>query len=145
MVLADSNVLLRVFQRGHPLHPSAIAAVRLLHRGRELVLVPQNLVELWVVATRPTDVNGLGLTPHRAALQMARLNRTFPMLPETPDLHWEWQSLVREYQVSGKKAHDTRLVAAMRIHAVNAILTFNGDDFRRYSGIQVIHPGDLRE
>jgi hypothetical protein len=89
-------------------------------------------------------VNGLGLTPDRAAIHMARINRTFPILSEKPDLHREWQSLVTEYRVSGKKAHDTRLVAAMRIHAIQAILTFNGDDFRRYSGIQIIHPADIQ-
>jgi hypothetical protein len=31
------------------------------HTGRELHIVPQNLVELWVVATRPVGQNGLGM------------------------------------------------------------------------------------
>ena len=63
MVLVDSKVLLRVLQRDHPMHPSAWGAVRALHMKKELVLAPQNIVELRVVATRPQEVNGLGLTP----------------------------------------------------------------------------------
>lgn len=106
---------------------------------KELVLAPQNIVELWVVATRPKEVNGLGLTPSRAALYMARIMRTFPVLLETPVIHREWQRLVVTHRVFGKKAHDTRLVAAMLVNGVEEIVTFNGDDFRRYSGIKVLH------
>ena len=42
--------------------------------------------------------------------------------------------------VSGKKTHDARLVAAMTVHRIDHILTFNTDDFARYTGIQVLHP-----
>ena len=74
---------------------------------------------------------------------MARIVRTFPVLLETPDIHREWQRLVVTHRVFGKKAHDTRLVAAMLVHGVEEIVTFNGDDFRRYSSIKVLHPLDL--
>jgi len=143
MILADTNILLRVLQRDHPMHADAWAAVRILQSRKEIVLAAQNIVELWVVATRPKEQNGAGLTPLRAAVYLARLNRTFPVLLETPDIHQEWQRLVVEYQVSGKKAHDTRLVAAMNVHGVKGILTFNGDDFRRYPGIEIWHPRDV--
>ncbi len=44
----------------------------------------------------------------------------------------------------GKKAHDTRILAAMRIHNVSHLLTFNGDDFKRFQGIiTVTEPKDL--
>ena len=72
-----------------------------------------------------------------------RMNGMFPVLLETPEIHQEWQRLVVELQVSGKQAHDTRLVAAMRVHGVTGIVTFNGDDFRRYPGIEVWHPRDV--
>jgi hypothetical protein len=38
----------------------AIAALR--SQNKKLYLMPQNLVELWTVATRPMDVNGLGMS-----------------------------------------------------------------------------------
>ena len=104
MILADSNVLLRVLQRQHPTHLESWTAVRILQARKEIVLAPQNIVELWVVATRPKEQNGLGIPPTRAAIYLARLNRTFPVLLETPGIHQEWQRLVLEYRVSGKKA-----------------------------------------
>ena len=51
-----------------------------------------------------------------------------------------WRDLVVQYRVHGKPAHDARIVAAMRLHGVARILTFNGRDFARYAGIIVIHP-----
>jgi len=37
----------------------------------------------------------------------------------------------------------SRLVAAMNVHAITSILTFDVDDFKRYPGIQVLHPQDI--
>ncbi|OCQ98267.1 hypothetical protein BCD64_13250 [Nostoc sp. MBR 210] len=36
--------------------------------------------------------------------------------------------------------HDTRLVAAILLHGLTHILTFNVSDFSRYSEITAIHP-----
>lgn len=42
--------------------------------------------------------------------------------------------------VSGKKSHDARLVAAMRVHKLTHVLTFNVDDFQRFPGVVPIRP-----
>jgi predicted nucleic acid-binding protein len=42
--------------------------------------------------------------------------------------------------VLGKNAHDARLVAAMNVHGVTHLLTFNAADFRRFTTIQVMTP-----
>lgn len=44
------------------------------------------------------------------------------------------------HNVSGVQVHDARLVAAMRVHGVSRILTFNDKDFTRYADIEVVHP-----
>jgi predicted nucleic acid-binding protein len=54
----------------------------------------------------------------------------------------EWRRIVVAYQVSGKSSHDARLVAAMNVHGITQVLTFNVKDFARYPGIQAIHPRD---
>ena len=46
---------------------------------------------------------------------------------------------VAQHSVRGAKVHDTRLVAAMNVHSVRSLLTFNSDDFVRF-GIEVLHP-----
>ena len=42
----------------------------LRNRGDTLWVVPQALYEFWVVATRPTTVNGLGFTVARAVAEL---------------------------------------------------------------------------
>jgi predicted nucleic acid-binding protein len=63
-VLVDTNLLTRAAEPAHPMHEIAARAVaELSRRDERLYLVPQVLVELWVVATRPTGENGLGMEP----------------------------------------------------------------------------------
>jgi predicted nucleic acid-binding protein len=63
-VLVDTSVLLRLLQRRHPHYELAAHAVESLPRaGTVLHIVAQNLIELWAVATRPADHNGLDLSP----------------------------------------------------------------------------------
>jgi len=48
--------------------------------------------------------------------------------------------LLVAYNVVGVQVHDARLVAAMHVHGVKRILTFNDRDFVRYSDIMALHP-----
>ena len=68
----------------------------------------------------------------------------FLFLPETPAIYPAWEALVTRYQVVGKPAHDARLVAAMRVHNLSAILTFDRTGFSRYPGIEVVHPEQVK-
>ncbi len=143
-MLIDTSTLLRTLQPRHAQHEAATRALELLPKqGRELHIVPQNLIELWVVATRPVEQNGLGLSLAAAAMELRRLKSMLPLLPETPALYQAWESLVIQHQVSGKPAHDARLVAAMRVHGLTTILTFDKTGFSRYPGIEVLHPVDV--
>jgi predicted nucleic-acid-binding protein len=61
--LTDTNLLVRAAQDGHAMQDVALSAIEaLLDEGQELFLARQNLVEFWVVATRPVERNGLGMT-----------------------------------------------------------------------------------
>jgi predicted nucleic acid-binding protein len=140
-ILVDTNILLRCAQPHHPQARLAERAVSALRRRSEVLRVTaQNLVEFWAVATRPVDENGLGLTVEAAAEELAVLKRLFPLLPESASVFDKWERLVTTYRVSGKNAHDARIVAAMEVHGVNTILTFNVQDFARYKGVLAVHP-----
>lgn len=142
-MLIDTSTLLRTLQVRHPQYETVARALETLpSRGRHLHIVPQNLFELWVVATRPVSQNGLGLSIMEATAELIRLKSMFPLLPDTPAIYPVWESLVIQYQVSGKPAHDARLVAAMQVHGLTAILTFDKTGFSRYAGIEVVHPAD---
>ena len=141
-MLVDTSVLLRTLQPHNPQREIVRSAIKLLtDQGRELHIAPQNLVELWVVATRPREQNGLGMLPSAAAAELGRLKSMFLLLPDTPAIYPIWEGLVTKYRVSGKPAHDARLVAAMQVHGLTAILTFDRSGFSRYPGIiDVVDP-----
>jgi predicted nucleic acid-binding protein len=131
--LVDVNVWLRDAQPSHAMHATASTALRaLIASGAALHTVPQTMYEFWVVATRPAAVNGLGWTPAQADAEISRLQNTFTLLPETPDVYLQWRRLCAAYGVSGLPAHDARLVAAMKAHGLAHLLTFNTRHFRRF-------------
>jgi predicted nucleic acid-binding protein len=140
-ILIDTNILTRTADTRSPHHTAAVQSVRLLlTRGETLVIVPQVLYEFWTVATRPTGApNGLGMTTAQVKAESELLRKTFAFLPDTPEVFEEWQRLVVQYDTKGKSAHDARLVAAMNVHRIPQILTFNVGDFARYP-ITVLDP-----
>ena len=140
-VLLDTNVLLRYTKPTDPAHHTVIAAIAALQAaGEDLGVVPQNLYEFWVVATRPLANNGHGLTVPECQRLTAGIKAAFLFLPDRPTLFDEWEALVAAYHCHGKVAHDARLVAAMRTHGITHLLTFNVGDFARYPGITVLDP-----
>ncbi len=142
-IAVDTNILTRSIQVDSPLHDSARQAVRSLRaRGDELCVFPQNLYEFWVVCTRPRGENGLGMTTQKAAIELDKARSLFQVLSRHDEglLLAEWERLARAHDVKGKAAHDARLVAAMHLHGLTHILTFNAPDFARYPGITVLTP-----
>ena len=72
--------------------------------------------------------------------ELSRLEEFFSVLRESAEVYSEWKRLVAEHKVQGVKVHDARIVAAMNVHGINRIVTFNADDFRRYASITVTLP-----
>ena len=68
------------------------------------------------------------------------MKRFFTLVTDTAEAFVQWERLVIQHEVSGKKTHDARLVAAMIVHGLTHILTFNVEDFTRYHDIRALHP-----
>jgi predicted nucleic acid-binding protein len=142
-ILVDTNVLLRRAQPEHPSHAVAVESVaRLLAAGEVVYFTPQNIAEFWNVATRPATNNGLGFPIAAALVEVGNIERALTLLPESPANYAEWKRLVVSHNVLGTKVHDTRLVAAMNVHGVKRILTFNTGDFTRFA-VEAINPAVL--
>jgi predicted nucleic acid-binding protein len=143
-VLIDSNILLRSVQPLHPQSSLASGAVaELLRQKVDLCLAPQNLVEFWAVATRPVAYNGLEMNPATAAGEIRKMRKIFRLLEGVAGITNAWEKLVATDLVLGKQAHDTNLVAAMLVHDVHRLLTFNGDHFKRFESVEIIVPASV--
>jgi predicted nucleic acid-binding protein len=140
-ILADTNLLTRSVQPNSQHFGAATTAIlELKRRGGRLCVVPQIVYEFWAVCTRPPGENGLGMTVAAAGVEQSRVLSLFALLEDTPAVFPEWRRLVVAHDVKGKNSHDARIVAAMNVHGVSTLLTFNGTDFRRYPGISVLDP-----
>lgn len=83
------------------------------------------------------------MEPSKVGDAICRLRNLFRVLEGLPGVTNAWETLVSNYQVSGKQAHDAHLVAIMLVYGVRQLLTFNGADFKRYDSIEVISPASL--
>ena len=111
-----------------------------LARRAELLYTSQNLVEFWNVCTRPADRNGFGFSVAETEERAALIEAKFFLAADSEATHQEWRRIVVAANVSGIHVHDARLVAAMHVHGIGNLLTLNGKDFRRFSGIAVLSP-----
>ena len=148
MILLDTNLLVRMTR---PLDPQCGVARAAIHacraRGEQLIVVPQNLYEFWAVATRargapPAGGNGLGMTTGQAVQWSRFILRRFTFLPDRDELSRLWLSLVEAHRVSGFRAHDVRLVAAMQSYGITRLLTFNTVHFRDLP-VTILDPASL--
>jgi predicted nucleic acid-binding protein len=143
-VLLDTNILLRLAIVSHPTHADAVSAVhKIRQRGDQPAIVPQVLYEYWVVATRPTLQNGLGLTPANARLAIDEFLRSIVLLRDERGIFANWLADVTDLVISGKRAHDARLVAAMQRHGLQQIVTFNKSDFNGFPNVSVFLPQEV--
>ena len=128
----------------HSMHAEATqATAALLRRGETVHIILQNLYEFWSVATREVQYNGLGLSVFDAQAELARLRTLFSFLSDSPAIYPEWERLVTQHAVRGRDAHDTRIVAAMNVHGITHLLTFNKDDFKRFQNLTVLLPSEV--
>lgn len=142
--LLDTNIILRFSNPSDAQHRIAIEAVTtLLAQDAECYLSPQVLIELWVVATRPSDVNGLGWSTGHTRKVIHDLLERFPIVDDLTQIFDEWLKLVTAQDVKGKRTHDMRIVALMRTAKIDHILTLNPRDFSGVSDIIVVTPQDV--
>lgn len=141
LYLADSNILLRLVKGDHPEFSLVRSAIRALtQKGMTPAYTLQNMTEFWNASTRPKERNGFGLTVEETERNAQNIERSFTFLADTEAVYREWRRIVVQYGVSGVQVHDARLAASMYTHGISEILTLNGADFGRFTGIQAIDP-----
>ena len=145
--LVDTSCLLRLTSPDDPREAATQTALdRLKDAGETPCAAPQNFVEFRSVATRPLNVNGVGLTIAEVDAELDCFGLLFPLLPED-GFYPVWRDLCRRAGVSGKQVHDTRLVAVCVVAGVRTVLTWNPSDFTRFMplvpGLSILTPTNV--
>ena len=66
------------------------------------------------------------------------------LLPEDERVYRVWRHLLLAHGVHGVQVHDAHLAAALEVHGVTHLLTFNGKDFKRFLTITPVHPEQVQ-
>ena len=144
--LVDSGVLIRLTIPADPAYPEVRRAIKLLKlRGEKLITLTQNVAEFWNVCTRPATVRGgYGLSVQDTVRKLRLIEKLIEIKPDSLAVFQEWKRLVVQHSVRGVQTHDERLVAGMSVYGIGNLLTLNDADFKRYAGIAVLRPLDIR-
>jgi len=142
--LLDSNILIRWVQRGDPRYSIVDNTLdSLVTSQTALYYTSQNLGKFWNALTRPMERNGYGFRPWEVGELAKEVESQFNLLPDSELVHFGWRKMLVDCGISGVQVHDARLAAAMRVHGISRILTFNAKDFRRFPDVQAVLPQDL--
>lgn len=143
--LIDTNVFLRLVPDSDPDRALVLSALRKLRdKNEQIFYTTQVLAEFWAVCTRPaTARGGYGLSPAKTERKARMIERFCGLITENLATHQEWRQLIVNLAVQGVVIHDARLVAVMKVHGITNILTFNKDDFKRFSGIKALSPSEI--
>lgn len=140
----DTNILARSIHEGHPMQNVTKLAIKtLLDRGDLVCVLARSLYEFWVIATRPLEANGFGMSTAETQIRLAEFETRITLKTDRPEIYAEWKRLVTQHAVMGKPAHDARIVAAMKVHGITHLLTFNVGDFKRFQQITVVSPNEV--
>jgi predicted nucleic acid-binding protein len=133
-VFIDTNVLVYASRPTAPQHEAARAALAAVEaRGGTAWISPQVLREYLAVVTRP-QATAPALPMAIAIADVRVFQASFEVVPEGREILERLLALLQTYPGSGKQVHDANLVAAMLVHGIRRLLTFNGSDFRRFAG-----------
>jgi len=139
-VLVDANVLLSATAPLRPLHRAALTVLNdWPNRGLLLAASVQVLREYLVVATRPVEVNGLGLDIADALANVASFRARMRVLVDSEPVWDRLQGLIVTHGCKGKQIHDANIVASALTWGLPRLVTANVGDFNRFAGeIEII-------
>jgi predicted nucleic acid-binding protein len=144
-VLLDTNVLLSATVPSRPLHQAALVVLNdWPNQATPLAASAQVFREYLVVATRPVEVNGLGLGLDEALSNIAVFRGRMRLLPEDEQTWDRLRALITSHGCLGKQIHDANLVATALASGIRKLVTANVDDLKRFSPeIEIIDLGML--
>jgi predicted nucleic acid-binding protein len=133
-VFVDTNVLLSATAPQRALHHAALAVLNDWPNQRTVLATSvQVFREYLVVATRPIEVNGLGLAAEDALANVAAFRGRMRLLAESEQTWDRLRSLITTYGCQGKQIHDANVVATALTFGVTQLITANVGDFARFA------------
>ena len=137
----DTNVLISATDTSRVLHESSLRLLTSVPRsGGHLVWSGQIIREYLVVATRPIEVNGLGLTSDEALENTQRFATRMNFLEETHRVVQNLRELTATHRLIGRRIHDANIVATMMAAGISNCITADETDYGCFAQIKAVSP-----
>lgn len=137
----DTNVLLAATDEARADHAQALAVLNGWRAaGAVLYSSGQIIREYLSVATRPAELNGLGLRRADAVTNARALRGALRLLAENDKVADCLLRLIDDADCSGRQVHDANIVATMLIHGVETVVTSNPSHFARFDHLITVVP-----
>ncbi|MGH7597240.1 MAG: type II toxin-antitoxin system VapC family toxin [bacterium] len=139
-VFVDTNVWVARIIEGHVFHERAQTKLtQLVEQEEVLCLSGQIIRELISVCTLGRNLSR-PLTWDELRQQLEALFAQTVLLDENEPSIQKLIDLGARHRVIGKQIHDTNIAATMLTHGITRLITFNSDDFKRFTEIEVVVP-----
>jgi uncharacterized protein len=136
----DANVLVYAAVKDDPRNEVAKALLKNPNLGT-LHISPQIVTEFYSTITSPKRV-----TAPYAPLEAVEFIETLlgyehvVVLSISHDVPGRLLALLKANEVRGPRVFDLQIVATMLTHGVTKLFTYNGNDFRQFSDLEIIEP-----
>ena len=140
ILFADTNVFLSATDRSREQHAQARELLQAAREGKVVLAVSGQIIrEYLVVATRPVEVNGLGLAAEDALKNVNVFTRPpFLFCEESEKVARRLRDLVKTHRLMGKRVHDGNIVATMLAEGIDRLITENVGDFASFEEVEVV-------
>ena len=140
LVFVDTNVWVARTLESHIFYERARNILeRLVEQNEPLAISGQVIREFISVCSTGRNLSrALAWEELQQQIEAMRAHSIF--LSETEVTSLKLMDLGSRYVVIGKQIHDANIVATMLTHAATRLATFNPDDFKRFTEIEVVVP-----
>ena len=144
ILFVDTNVLLIATDESRQFHSEALKLLSgTIGLDKRLATSGQVVREYLVVATRPIESNGLGLSAAEAEANVNKFLSRLELYDETEAVSKRLRQLVTAHNLHGKRLHDANIVATMVVHGIRTLLTQNAADFAPFNDITILAIPDV--
>ncbi len=139
LIFIDTNILLSATDSSRKNHDEARKLLRVIpEAGFNPIFCGQVIREYLVVATRPVEANGFGMSAGDAIHNIKQFQKRIVVYEEKRSSTEILQHLVIKHQLNGKRIHDANIAAVMITNGIKYILTDNPSDFSCFEDITAV-------
>ncbi len=146
LIFFDTNILLSATDSSRESHKNAAALLKnILKAGYNPVVSGQVIREYLIVATRPADANGFGMSPGDAVHNIKQFEKKMIVYDEKRAASEILQHLIIKHSICGKRIHAANIAAVMKTHGIRYIVTDNWEDFSSFEEINILTSSEAVE